>query len=160
MRQRGFTLIEIMIVVAIIAILATIGSVSYQQNILRAQVSEGLVLADPLQTSVADYINTANRWPTDMTALMGNGFNPTGQYVSGISLSNGTIQIRFGGKSGAGLAGQELDLRPGLSADHAVIWECGYHTVSPAPAYTDSFGTPSSASATTIDPTLLPAACR
>src|SRR5882672_1582564 len=101
--QKGFTLIELMIVVAIIGILAAIAIPAYQDYTIRAQVTEGLNLAGGVKTAVAEYYANYGTWPT---ALQGNaagqlGFTgaPSGKYVGGIALSaaGGSIIITYNG---------------------------------------------------------------
>ena len=105
--QKGFTLIELMIVVAIIGILAAIAIPAYQDYTIRAQVTEGLNLAGGAKTAVAEYFAQNGTWPT---ALVGNaagqlGFTaaPTGKYVASIALNAGTINITYGLQANANL---------------------------------------------------------
>src|SRR3569833_2347449 len=63
--QKGFTLIELMIVVAIIAILAAIAISQYQDYVIRSQVSEGSSLADGTKTAVAEFVNNYGRFAAD-----------------------------------------------------------------------------------------------
>ena len=87
--QKGFTLIELMIVVAIIGILAAIAIPAYQDYTIRAQVTEGLNLADGLKVAVADYYTQNGTWPaagvTTLTTAMGLGYTAavTGKYARG-----------------------------------------------------------------------------
>jgi type IV pilus assembly protein PilA len=96
--QQGFTLIELMIVVAIIGILAAIAIPAYQDYTVRAKVTEGLNLADSAKTSVAEGFqsNGANGVIAAASAWL-LGFTPT-KYVSGIVITpaDGTITITYG----------------------------------------------------------------
>jgi type IV pilus assembly protein PilA len=96
--QQGFTLIELMIVVAIIGILAAIAIPAYQDYTVRAKVTEGLNLADSAKTSVAEGFqsNGANGITAAASAWLA-GFTPT-KYVSGIVITaaNGSITVTYG----------------------------------------------------------------
>ena len=69
--QHGYTLIELMIVVTIIAVLAAIAISQYQDYLIRSQISEGITLADGVKTKVADFYNSKGHFPTT-TCLAGN----------------------------------------------------------------------------------------
>jgi type IV pilus assembly protein PilA len=125
--QQGFTLIELMIVVAIIGILAAIAIPAYQDYTIRAQVSEGMSLAAAAKAAVAEsFLNRgaapANRTEAGMTAT---ATDTQGKYVSGVEVANGTIVITYGNDANAQIQGETLGLTPYETIDLSVVWRCG-----------------------------------
>jgi type IV pilus assembly protein PilA len=158
--QKGFTLIELMIVVAIIGILAAIAIPAYQDYTVRAQVTEGLNLAAAVKAGVAESFANSGAWPVDLTGAGGNNATPpSGKYVTGVTVGTGTISIVYGGQANtAALAAGAnlLTLTPVLSTNNDVIWVCGYKA-APAGAVL----VPAAAAVvTTVLPKYLPSNCR
>src|SRR5438477_10536193 len=103
--QKGFTLIELMIVVAIIGILAAIAIPAYQDYTIRAQVTEGLNLAGAAKAAVAESFSNTGVPPLDRNAAgMTGAANATaGKYVQSVGVANGTILITYGDQANAAL---------------------------------------------------------
>jgi type IV pilus assembly protein PilA len=126
--QQGFTLIELMIVVAIIGILAAIAIPAYQDYTIRAQVTEGMNLAAAAKAAVSESFTNKGVAPATRTAagMSAAATDTTGKYVSSVDVTNGTITITYGGAEvNAKITGLTLGLSPYVSNDGSVEWRCG-----------------------------------
>ncbi len=120
----GFTLIELMVVVAIIGILAAIAIPAYQAYAIRAQVAEGLSISDGAKTSVAEYYQSRGVFPPDnATAGMAEASSIAGNYVTGVSTSGGLITVIFGNKANAAIATKTLLISASTQAG-SLVWTC------------------------------------
>jgi type IV pilus assembly protein PilA len=125
--QKGFTLIELMIVVAIIGILAAIAIPAYQDYTIRAQVSEGMNLAAAAKAAVAEtYLNRGTA-PLDRVAagMSANATDTNGKYVQSVAVTNGVITIMYGHEANARILNQTVQLVPWITPDDSVAWRCG-----------------------------------
>jgi type IV pilus assembly protein PilA len=163
-RSAGFTLIELMIVVAIVGILAAIAIPAYETYVIRAQVSEGLNMLGDAKQRVAESFLNRGEAPADrlVAGLTGAPTDTAGKYVQAVDVVNGALIVTFGYEANAKINGLTMTMTPYETSGVGVVWRCG---AAPAPMAAQLMGTAGGGNqAAYIPPTVplqyLPASCR
>lgn len=130
--QNGFTLIELMIVVAIIGILAAVALPAYQDYTTRAKVSEIVLAASNMKNTIAEIATTESTMPASASVTM---VTPNSKYVEVVwylqsSASEGRIVARAQGDSA--ITGKSMTINGVLGANGQIDWQCGTYTVPTA----------------------------
>lgn len=123
-RQTGFTLIELMIVVAIIGILAAMAVPMYQDYTIRTQVTEGLTLAAEVKAAIVTFNAMRGNLPdSNETAGVAEADSITGNYVTSVAIGdNGAITITYGNRANEVIKDKTLGLNPARNEAGGLIW--------------------------------------
>lgn len=122
--QKGFTLIELMIVVAIIAILAAIAIPAYQDYTIRAQISDGLSLASGSKTAVAEFYQNRGRYPANnASAGVAASGSIRGNFVTQAAIANGLITVTYGNSANSKITSSTVLLSP-TDRGGSMEWDC------------------------------------
>ncbi len=122
----GFTLIELMIVVAIIAVLAALAIPQYQAYVIRAQASEGFTIASGAKTAIWEYMTDKGAFPkSNASAGLPRSSSLSGKYVSGLNVSDGgVVTVSFDqSETNDKLRNHNLVLSP-VSTGGSIEWAC------------------------------------
>lgn len=129
-RQRGFTLIELMVSVGIVAVLAGLAVTAYAGYSTKAAASEGIRLAEAATTAAASSYEDNGIWPLNNLSA---GYIPQGGKYSAVSLDgNGNVAITYTANAPAPLAGTLTFMEPWLAPDLVtIVWTCGLQAGPP-----------------------------
>jgi type IV pilus assembly protein PilA len=123
-QETGFTLIELMIVVAIIGILVAVAIPMYQRYTIRSQVAEGLSLSAGAKNAVGAFYMNHGTWPTDNNeAGLATETEIAGQYTAQVAVVDNVIQIQYGVEAHSQISGEVLTLTA-FDNSGSVSWTC------------------------------------
>ena len=156
-RVHGFTLIELMIVIAVLGILLAIAIPAYNDYIIRAQVAEGISLVGELRSRVVEFHRQHGRFPRDnRMAGVAAPEHLIGNYVDRVEVLGGAMHVRFGHRVNEQIRGKWLSIRPvyvTAAPDSPMSWICGFAEPVPGMAAGGD-------DRTDLDARFLPASCR
>ncbi|HEZ4708148.1 TPA: pilin [Neisseria meningitidis] len=158
--QKGFTLIELMIVIAIVGILAAVALPAYQDYTARAQVSEAILLAEGQKSAVTEYYLNHGIWPGDnSSAGVASASDIKGKYVQSVTVANGVVTAQMASSNvNNEIKGKKLSLWA-KRQNGSVKWFCGQPVTRNDTATNDAVKA-DTGTAKKIDTKHLPSTCR
>lgn len=165
----GFSLVEILVTLAIVGVLAAIAVPAYQIHTGRAQVAEGLQLAQGVKVAMAtQYVangafpaNNAAAGVSAATSIRGRYVTSVEVYPTNVQMWAGSIIITYGGQSLPAIRGKKLALHAFISDTHTIVWACGQHytNMNAINAQVGSWLRANLIGGDTLDPWFRPAEC-
>ncbi|HHY5288480.1 TPA: pilin [Neisseria meningitidis] len=159
--QKGFTLIELMIVIAIVGILAAVALPAYQDYTARAQVSEAILLAEGQKSAVTEYYLNHGEWPGDnSSAGVASSTDIKGKYVAGVKVEKGVITATM---ASSNVNNEIKDKKLSLWAKRqngSVKWFCGLPVARTDKATDDVKAATANGTDDKINTKHLPSTCR
>lgn len=130
-KQNGFTLIELMMTMAVIGVLSSLSYWFYKIYVIKAQIIEGLSLSQQAQRLVNDYKDSTGEWPANSSDLYLNSIN--GKYVTSVEVSSGStpsvIVVTFGNQANLEIAGKTVLMTATPHLEGNVSWVCSRGTI-------------------------------
>lgn len=128
LKHKGFTLIELMIVIAIIGMMATFALPSYQERIIKTQIQEGIEMVEVVKKAVSDYYRKYGRLPQD-NAVLGLPVPEmfVGNFVRAVTVEDGAIHIIMGNRVNRNAKDKVISLRPAIVKEAKIVpiaWVC------------------------------------
>ncbi|HEZ7134273.1 TPA: pilin [Neisseria meningitidis] len=160
--QKGFTLIELMIVIAIVGILAAVALPAYQDYTARAQVSEAILLAEGQKSAVTEYYLNHGKWPggNSDAGVASTATDIKGKYVQSVTVANGVITAQMASSNvNNEIKGKKLSLWA-KRQDGSVKWFCGQPVKRDATATATDDDVTADSGNEKIDTKHLPSTCR
>jgi type IV pilus assembly protein PilA len=129
---RGFSLMELMIVLAIVAILTAVGLPAYQTYTIRAKFAEVFSLSAPAQLAIAEFQQTTGEWPRDnQQAGLSEPETLYGHYVKSVSIQQNQVLTTFNENAGSGIANETVTLSAELGSAGQILWDCYSLNIAP-----------------------------